>query len=49
LAVRPAATGVNVLLVEPFDPVVFERSERREGLVTASPSQVAADLLNGPG
>ncbi len=49
LSLRPADVGANVFLVEPYDAVVFERTMVRDGLVTASPSQVAADLLTGPG
>ena len=49
LGVRPAGTGANLLLVEPFDDVVFERTMNRDGLVVASPSQVAVDLMTGPG
>src|SRR5206468_2385374 len=46
---RPAETGVNVLLVEPFNAVVFDRTIKRDGLVLANPSQLAADLLTSPG
>jgi len=49
LELRPVDAGGNVLLVEPFDEVVFERTLLRDALVTASPSQVAVDLLTGPG
>ena len=49
LKLRPADAGANVLLVEPFDDVVFERTLLRDGLVTSSPAQVAVDLLTGPG
>jgi hypothetical protein len=49
LDLAPAEAGANVLLVEPFDDVVFERVLQRDGLVLASPSQVAADLLTSPG
>ncbi len=49
LDLRPAETGANVLLVAPFDPVVYERAWEREGLTFAALSQVAADLLTGPG
>lgn len=42
-------TGANVLVAEPFDRVVFERTSKREGLVCATLPQVAADLLTGPG
>lgn len=49
LNLRPVETGTNVLLLEPFDPVVFERTCADEGLVYAALSQVAADLLTSPG
>jgi hypothetical protein len=49
LELRPAEAGANVLLVEPFDAVVFERTLLRDDLIVAAPSQVAVDLLTGPG
>jgi hypothetical protein len=49
LGLRSADAGANVLLVEPFDEVVFERTSERDGLTVAAPSQVAVDLLTGPG
>ena len=49
LGLRPADTGANVILAEPFDPVVFERSTVREGLQVVAASQLAADLLTGTG
>lgn len=49
LGLLPAEAGANVILAEPFDPVVFERTVRRDGLVLTAPSQVAADLLTSPG
>jgi hypothetical protein len=49
LGIRPAPSGGNVLLVAPFDPVVFDRTLVRDGLTIAALSQVAADLLMGPG
>lgn len=49
LGLRPSDMGANACLVEPYDPVVFERTMLRDELVTGSPSQVAADLLTGPG
>lgn len=49
LGLRRVVAGGNVIVAEPFDPVVFERIMRREGLTLAAPSQVAADLLTGPG
>jgi hypothetical protein len=41
--------GMNVVLAQPFDPVVAERTSRRDGLTIAAPSQVVADLLTSPG
>jgi hypothetical protein len=47
--VRNAERGANVLLAEPFDFVVFDRTLEREGVTYAALTQVAADLLTGPG
>jgi hypothetical protein len=49
LDLEPTDTGANVLVAEPFDQVVFERTSKRDGVVYAALSQVAADLLTGPG
>jgi len=49
LGLRPADAGANVILAEPFDPVVFDRSTVREELRVVAASQLAADLLTGPG
>jgi hypothetical protein len=49
LDVRPADAGANVVLLRPYDRVVFERTWGEEGLVFAALSQVAADLLTSPG
>ncbi len=49
LDLRPAEARANVLLLRPFDPVVFDRTEVDGGVTYASVSQVAADLLTGPG
>jgi len=49
LSLRPADSGANVLLVEPADRYVFERASKKDGIMYAAPSQVAADLLTGPG
>ena len=46
---RPAETGGNVLVVRPFDPVVFERAEYDEGITYARVTQVLLDLMKGPG
>ena len=49
LGLRPAETGANVLLVRPFDPVVFERTEYDDGITYARATQVLLDLMTGPG
>ena len=49
LQLRETDTGANVVLLEPFDPVVFERTVERDGLRCVAPSQLAVDLLTGPG
>ena len=49
LGLRPAETGGNVLLVRPFDPVAFERSECDDGITYARVTQVLLDLMKGPG
>lgn len=49
LGLKPVEAGANVLLAEPYDPVVFERVQVRDGIPYAAPSQTAADLLTGPG
>lgn len=49
LGLRPAERGANVLLAEPFDPVVFARAMVRDDVTYAAFTQVAADLLTSPG
>jgi hypothetical protein len=57
LEIVPTEAGANVWLLEPFDEVVFERTESRPSdlfpnattITCAAPSQVAADLLTSPG
>lgn len=49
LDLRPTEMGSNVLLLEPFDDVVFARTAYRQDLVAVACSQLAADLLTGPG
>jgi hypothetical protein len=49
LGLRAAETGANVMLAEPFDAVAFERGRQQDGVIYAALSQVAADLLTGPG
>jgi hypothetical protein len=47
---REAETGVNVLLAEPaYSVVLARRIETPDGLMLAAPTQVAADLMTGPG
>jgi hypothetical protein len=41
--------GGNVALLVPRDPLPFEGTTRDQDLVLAAPSQVAVDLLTGPG
>jgi len=48
--VRATQTGANVLLVRPAYDVVFERTVTAlDGLRLAAPTQVAVDLMTGPG
>lgn len=49
LGLVPVESGGNVLLAEPFDPVVFENTWERDGVKYAALGQVAADLLSSPG
>jgi len=49
LEVRPAEAGANVLLLEPFDRVVYGRARTEDGLVKVAVSQCAVDLLTGGG
>jgi hypothetical protein len=49
LRLRPAESGANVILAEPFDRVVFDRTWQQDGLTYSALSQVAVDLLTGPG
>lgn len=49
LGLRPVDRGANVMLVEPFDAVVYRRALVKRDLTYAAPSQVVVDLLTGPG
>jgi len=49
LKLRPADSGGNVVLLVPKDSLPLEGTTREQDLVLAAPSQVAADLLSGPG
>ncbi|GAA2210648.1 hypothetical protein GCM10009850_061070 [Nonomuraea monospora] len=47
---RPADAGANVMLAEPETDVVFTRTlTDASGFTIAAPSQVAVDLMTGPG
>lgn len=46
---RPTDTGANLLLIEPYGDVAFDRTATRRGLVAVACSQLAADLVTGPG
>lgn len=48
LELRPVEAGVNVILAEPFDPVVYEQCREQEGIACVALSQNAADLLTSP-
>jgi hypothetical protein len=43
-----AGTGANLLLIDPFDPFVFEGSWEVSGLRYAARAQIIADLLGSP-
>jgi hypothetical protein len=49
LDLRQVESGMNVVLAQPFDRVVAERTSKRDGLTIAAASQVVADLLTSPG
>lgn len=46
---RSAEIGANILLLEPFDPVAYERTRIADGLVLVAVSQCAVDRLTGSG
>ena len=49
LDLRETDAGANVVLLEPLDPVAFDRTVERDGLRCVAPSQLVVDLLTGPG
>lgn len=49
LSLRPVQNGTNVALAAGTYDVVFDRAEQVDGLRVAALSQVAVDLLTGPG
>lgn len=49
IGLRSTDRGANVLLAAPGSDVVFDRTQEIDGVRYAAPSQVATDLLTGPG
>jgi hypothetical protein len=49
LEMIPADSGTNVVLLRPFDPVVWERTVEWDGVRYVAPSQAAVDCLTGNG
>jgi hypothetical protein len=49
LDLREVDAGANVTLLEPYDDVVYARSIDWQGLRIVNPTQLAVDLLTGPG
>ncbi len=49
LRLRPADTGANIMLLGPFDSVVFDRTWKDDSTTFVTPSQAAVDLLTSPG
>jgi len=49
LGLLPADEGADVMLLQPFDPVVWDRNQIGDGLRYAAPSQIAVDCLTGNG
>ena len=45
----PAASGANVILARPYDPIVYTHGRSVDGIPFVSVAQAAADLLTGPG
>ena len=49
LGLIPADQGANIVLLTPFDPVVWDRTSVADGNVYVAPSQAAVDCLTGNG
>lgn len=49
LKLKESQTATNVVLLEPFADVVFDRTSIRDGVTYVGLSQAAADLLTSPG
>jgi hypothetical protein len=45
----PSDRGANLILLQPFDPVVFDRTRTESSVTYAALSQVAVDCLTGNG
>jgi hypothetical protein len=43
----PATRGANVVLLDPYDPIVFERTVTSNGIPNVSVAQAALDCLTG--
>jgi hypothetical protein len=48
LGLQAGDTGANLMLIDPFDPFVFEGAWEASGLRYAARSQIIADLLGSP-
>jgi hypothetical protein len=49
LGLTPTEVGANVVLLKPFDPLVYERSRTKGELTCVALTQCLADLLTGTG
>jgi len=49
LELRSVEAGANIVLLEPFNSVVWERTRNEAGLMCVAASQCAVDLLTGTG
>lgn len=49
LGLLPADDGANVVLAQPYDPIVYSRTWEDEGIRYASVAQLALDGLGGMG
>lgn len=49
LNLLPADEGANLVLLRPFDRVVWDRTTTEDGLTYVAPSQAAVDCLTGTG
>lgn len=49
LGLRSVESGANVILLEPFDNVIWQRTRKEAGLTCVAVTQCAVDLLTGTG